>query len=138
MSIAQAFPTKHAHLRVVRIDPRQLAIDFSRKRPPRYPQPDADGCYTLGDIGEEIDLSVERARQIEVLAMEKLRVVKLIEQFVGLDFAELIADSLRGRSLPEYRAKLDEVRSCARPDVTLDEVRALAGTRARGDQGGRR
>jgi Sigma-70, region 4 len=76
---------------------------------PTFQVDDDDGA-TLDAISMEIGVSRERVRQIEAVALRKVRAAMAIRDQLGAQRAHAIWDELRGRPVGDFERALREAR----------------------------
>jgi hypothetical protein len=69
-----------------------------------------DGLTALSQIGDALDLCVERVRQLERQALRKVGLALAIERLIGRRRAEAVWLQLQGQPLPVFEAALREAR----------------------------
>lgn len=70
-------------------------------------------CATYAEVGAALGVSRERVRQIEAVALRKMRLIARIEELAPARSREIQA-GLRGRSVHDFIAAVDQLkRECA-------------------------
>ena len=67
---------------------------------------DDDGCLTLTEVAAIVGVSRERVRQIEAVALRKMRIGLRLRQLLGPRRAQPVLDRLRGRGISDFKRAL--------------------------------
>lgn len=87
-------------------------IEQEKRRRKAYERKRADGD-DLAVCGDALGISKERVRQVELIALARLRIAHELVDLIGVDLAEELLTAMRGLNVTEWERQLSRFRAIA-------------------------